>query len=108
MSQDKAAASQEKPASKYGAMIQKARNLENQNTGLPEDPPTILPESQQSGKPENQNAGQREREEEVNLSIKVPKRLRRHWVAEAKRRDTSLTAIITASLKEILGEPQDA
>lgn len=90
----------EKPGSKYGAMIQKARSQENQNTSLLDNQDTSSPENQK----ETNNEG---KAEEVNLSIKVPKRLRRHWVAEAKRHDTSLTAIIIASLKEKLGEPQD-
>lgn len=112
MSQNKTA-TQEKPTGKYGAMIQKARSLESQNTSTHDsetDPEienrtTSNPENQQAGNPENQNAGQEEKEEEVNLSIKVAKRLRRHWVAEAKRRDTSLTAIIIGHLKDTLGEP---
>jgi hypothetical protein len=78
--------------SKYGDVIQKARSQESQITGKPDNQKTGLPV---------------EKEEEVNLSIKVPKRLRRHWVAEAKRRDTTLTAAIISSLKEKFGEPAD-
>lgn len=79
--------------SKYGDVIQKAREQANQETG----------------KPENQSSGLPvEKEEEVNLSIKVPKRLRRHWVSEAKRRDTTVTAAIIAALKEKFGEPDDS
>ncbi len=78
---------------KYGALIQKAKNADNQNT--------IKPESQKTGLPENQR-------EEVNLSIKVPKHWRRHWVSEAKRQDTSLTAVIIALLKEKFGEPNES
>ena len=44
-------------------------------------------------------------EEMVNLSIRVPKRLRMHWVAEAKRSDTSLTAVITEALNARFGTP---
>ena len=120
----------EKAVGKYGAMIQKARKLESQQTSKPDlaeeevketgnpdislslSPQTRIPENQKTGKPARQKAGKPdvtpetiEREEEVNLSIKVPKRLRRHWVAEAKRRDSSLTAIIIGYLKEELGEP---
>jgi hypothetical protein len=75
---------------KYGDVIQKARSKENQVAGKPDNQKNGLPA---------------EKEEEVNLSIKVPKRLRRHWAAEAKRRDTTLTAAIVASLKEKFGEP---
>ena len=41
----------------------------------------------------------------VNLSIRVPKRLRMHWVAEAKRHDTSITAVITEALNAKFGAP---
>jgi hypothetical protein len=101
--------SQQKPIGKYGAMIQKARNPENQKTILSDEIETGLPEGQEPVLPENQKTGIMDnvKEEEVNLSIKVPKRLRRHWVSEAKKHDTSLTAVIIASLKEKLGEPQD-
>ena len=73
-----------KATGKYGALIQKAKSADNQLAGLP--------------------VNQRE---EVNLSIKVPKQWRRHWVAEAKRQDTSLTAVIIALLKEKFGEPTE-
>ncbi len=68
--------------SKYANLIKEARSTE----------------SQQTSKPETQ-------EEQVNLSVKVPKRLRRHWVAEAKRHDTTLTAAIVEALKSRFGEP---
>ncbi len=41
----------------------------------------------------------------VNLSIKVPKRLRQHWAAEAKRSGTTLTKVITDALQQKFGEP---
>lgn len=89
----------ETPLGKYGAVIQQARTQENQNANEPED--------QFSGLPENQKTGlSGPKEEDVNLSIKVSKRLRRHWVSEAKRRDTTLTAVIIASLREKFGEPE--
>ena len=78
--------------SKYGDVIQKARKQKGQKASESENRQDGLP----AGK-----------EEEVNLSIKVPKRLRRHWVAEAKRQDTTLTASIIAALKEKFGEPDN-
>lgn len=42
---------------------------------------------------------------DVNLSIRVPRRLRQHWAAEAKRAGTSLTAAITEALSRRFGEP---
>ena len=43
---------------------------------------------------------------DVNLSIKVPESRRRHWVAEAKRKGTSITAVIAEALNKKLGEPE--
>ena len=43
-------------------------------------------------------------EDMVNLSIKVPRRLRQKWVAESRLRGTTLTAIISDYLKTELGE----
>jgi macrodomain Ter protein organizer (MatP/YcbG family) len=61
-------------------------------------------------KPENQKSGKLEKmsnsELEVNLSIKVAARRRRHWVAEAKRQGTTLTAAITEALSLKFGEPE--
>jgi hypothetical protein len=58
-------------------------------------------ENQKAGKPESQKAVS---EDMVNLSIKVPRRLRQKWVAESRLRGTTLTAIITDYLKTELGE----
>jgi hypothetical protein len=44
-------------------------------------------------------------EPDVNLSIKVPLSLRRHWSAEAKRQGVTLTSVIIAALREEFGEP---
>lgn len=71
--------------SKYSSLISEARKPENQNASLPAPMP--------------------EEAELVNLSIKVPKALRRHWVAEAKRQDTSLTAAIVEALSTRFGAP---
>ena len=79
--------------SSYRDVIQQARKQENQNTSIPAEP-----ESQHTSMPAS-------KEPEVNLSIKVPRALRRHWVSEAKRQDTSLTAAIIEALKARFGEP---
>ncbi len=75
--------------SKYGKIIETARKIENQVSGIPE----------------NQNSGVSETKEdpEVNLSIKVPLSLRRHWASEAKRQGTTLTAAITEALSTRFG-----
>ena len=63
----------------------------------------------QARKPENQKTGQVEviQEAMVNLSIKVPISLRRHWVSEAKRQGTTLTAVIIESLSTRFGKPEN-
>ena len=41
----------------------------------------------------------------MNLTIKVTKNLRRHWLIEARRQDTSLTAAIIEALNARFGAP---
>ena len=87
--------------SKYGALIQKAREQENQESGLPD--------SQITGKPDNQIARQPEievvKEKEVNLCVKVPESLRRHWAAESKREGITMTEVIVQALEARFGKP---
>lgn len=82
---------------KYGALIKEAKN---QNTGKPEN--------QKTGKSESKSITKVEKlkEKEVNLSIKVPEVKRRHWVAEAKKQGTSLTAVIMEALSKKFGTPE--
>jgi len=95
----------------------------NQADGLPENQIARKPETQGatpmqkprqaenhfSGKPGNQKNGslanQMEREREVNLTVKVPESLRRHWAAEAKRQGITMTQVITEALLERFGQP---
>lgn len=42
----------------------------------------------------------------TSLTVKVPDSLRVHWLIEAKRRGTSLSAIIVKHLSEELGTPE--
>jgi hypothetical protein len=100
---------------RYGDLIKKAREPENQNANLPENQNanlletqnTGLPESQNTGLPESQNTGlpENQNEPEVNLCVKVPKSLRQHWAAEAKRQGTTMTAVIMAALSDRFGKP---
>jgi len=94
-------------AGRYGDLIKKAREPENQNTGLEESQNTNLPESRNTGLPENQNTNlpENQNEPEVNLCVKVPKSLRQHWAAEAKRQGTTMTAVIMAALSDRFGKP---
>ena len=86
---------------------QKAVNTDNNKTskqqinktGNTENQKTINTNSKKTSDPENQS-----REDMVNLSIKVPRKLRQKWVAESRLRGTTLTAIITDYLKSELGE----
>ncbi|GCL50014.1 hypothetical protein NIES3804_15740 [Microcystis aeruginosa NIES-3804] len=93
-------------AGRYGDLIKKAREPENQNTGLKEQN-TNFPESRNTGLPENQNTNlpENQNEPEVNLCVKVPKSLRQHWAAEAKRQGTTMTAVIMAALSDRFGKP---
>ncbi|MCZ8046864.1 MAG: hypothetical protein GPI90_22905 [Microcystis aeruginosa K13-05] len=94
-------------AGRYGDLIKKAREPENQNTGLEESQNTGLPENQNTGLPKNQNTNlpENQNEPEVNLCVKVPKSLRQHWAAEAKRQGTTMTAVIMAALSDRFGKP---
>ena len=62
----------------------------------------------QARKSENQNASHIEaiQDRMVNLSIKVPMSMRRHWVSEAKRQGTTLTAVIIEALSNRFGQPE--
>lgn len=73
--------------SKYGSVIEKTKRKSNGKTGKSASLKAI------------------ETDLEVNLSIKVPLSLRRHWAAEAKRRGTTLTAAISEALAARFGEP---
>ncbi|MFN6012960.1 MAG: hypothetical protein ACK47N_23765 [Microcystis sp.] len=93
-------------AGRYGDLIKKAREPENQNTSLKEQN-TNFPESRNTGLPKNQNTNlpENQNEPEVNLCVKVPKSLRQHWAAEAKRQGTTMTAVIMAALSDRFGKP---
>ena len=86
-------------------------------SGKPDLQKTLKPENIKTGNIESSNSGDRENiitrepenqktvsEDMVNLSIKVPRRLRQKWVAESRLRGTTLTAIISDYLKAELGE----
>lgn len=59
-------------------------------------------------KPENQKTRKQVKkvtEKAVNLSIKVPESWRRHWVSEAKKEGSTITAEITNFLNQKYGKP---
>ena len=78
---------------KYGDLIREARKPEVQESDLPDN--------QETGKP----AIQPQDDPSVNLGVKVPRSLRRHWAAESKRRGVSMTSIIIKALTDEFGEP---
>ena len=88
---------------RYADIIQKARESEVAEQEPEVEEVVSLPDSQ-NARLENEAPG-KVIEEMVNLSIRVPKRLRMHWVAEAKRHDTSITAVITEALNARFGTP---
>ena len=69
--------------SKYSEIIKEARKDVNHNTIKPEETA----------------------EEMVNLCIKVPLSLRRHWAGESKKRGISMTEVIIEALKNEFGGP---
>ena len=79
----------------------KTGNVESSNSGDRENIITSNAENIKTREPENQKTVS---EDMVNLSIKVPRRLRQKWVAESRLRGTTLTAIISDYLKAELGE----
>lgn len=97
---------------KYGALIQKAREQENQISGQL-DTPTINDAEPQKEievtQPDNQITSKPEKpkEREVNLCVKVPESLRRHWAAEAKRQGITMTEIMVEALLQRFGKPDD-
>lgn len=72
--------------SKYGDLIKKAREPENSKVGKPDFKTDDDPS--------------------VNLCVKVPLSLRRHWASESKRLGVSMTEVIINALKEKFGEPE--
>jgi len=87
--------------SKYGELIKQAR--------IPESQQTEKHVNQETRQPDNQIAALTqevpEPEAEVNLCVKVPVSLRRHWSAEAKRQGTTMTAVIVEALEAKFGRP---
>ena len=78
----------------------KTGNVESSNSGNQQNNIASNAENIKTREPENQKTVS---EDMVNLSIKVPRRLRQKWVAESRLRGTTLTAIISDYLKTELG-----
>ena len=104
---------------KYGDLIRKARETENQENHQPDNQISVKPDNQLNAqveitnqennqisvKPDNQINQPPERE--VNLCVKVPESLRRHWAAEAKRHGITMTEVMTEALIKQFGKPDN-
>ena len=86
-------------AGKFGDIIQKARQEENQIN----PPPQLDENKDKSVKPDNQITSN----PEVNLCVKVSKSLRQHWAAEAKRNGVTMTSVIVEALTQKFGLPEN-
>lgn len=75
--------------SRFGDLIKKAREQEPSPPLTDKTEKALLPA----------------KEEMVNLSVRVPLTLRRHWAAESKRQGISLTEVIIQSLTDRFGKP---
>lgn len=97
--------------SKYGELIKQARYPEHQKASQPNSQIPSQPDSQIPSQPVNQITApdltkeMPEPEIEVNLCVKVPVSLRRHWAAEAKRQGLTMTAVIVEALAAKFGKP---
>jgi hypothetical protein len=94
---------------KFGDLIQKAREGENQKVVKPESSKTRKPENQKSGNLENQNFSKPKQvtdEAMVNLGVKVSLSRRRHWAAQSKLKGVSMTDVIIRAMVEEFGEPE--
>ena len=103
---------------KYSDIVKsknQAAQPKNQKTVNIDSSKTSKQQNNKTGKTDNQteredlvrasrDVSSRDSSDFVNLSIKVPRKLRQKWVAESRLRGTTLTAIITEYLKSELGE----
>jgi hypothetical protein len=85
--------------SKYGDLIKKAREPENQKTSEPDN--------QIAENTENQSSGLAEIEQMVNLCVKVPISQRRYWMSKAKEQGITVTSVIVEALIQKFGEPEN-
>ncbi|MEA5451818.1 hypothetical protein VB780_24795 [Leptolyngbya sp. CCNP1308] len=96
----------EQQGGKYGSLIRQAKQTK------PGDQIASKPDSQQTSKTDNQTAGLLEisdlvKEKQVNLCVKVPESLRRHWAIQAKIQDITMTDVMVEALTQKFGLPDD-
>ena len=96
----------EQQGGKYGSLIRQAKQSK------PDDQLDSKPDSQITSKPDSQAAGKPElsdqvKEKQVNLCVKVPESLRRHWAIQAKIQDITMTDVMVEALTQKFGLPDD-
>lgn len=96
----------EQQGGKYGSLIRQAKQSkpDDQLTGHPDNQITSKPDDQVSGQPE---AGVQVKEKQVNLCVKVPQSLRRHWAIQAKIQDITMTDVMVEALTQKFGLPDN-
>ncbi len=111
---------------RYGALIKQAKQAppDDQNARQPKNQVHGEPDNQMPGqtdnqidrKPDNQMPGQTDNqidrkpapdEKQVNLCVKVPESLRRHWAIQAKIQGVTMTAVMVEALTQKFGLPDD-
>jgi hypothetical protein len=111
---------------RYGALIKQAKQAppDDQNARQPKNQVHGEPDNQMPGqednqidrKPDNQMPGQPDNqidrkpapdEKQVNLCVKVPESLRRHWAIQAKIQGVTMTAVMVEALTQKFGLPDD-
>jgi hypothetical protein len=97
---------------KYGNLLKKARgeNSEADNNNKSASSNTanckaVKPALQLDVNTENTNETEIVEDQEVSLTIKVPRLWRQHWVAECKREGKTLKEVVTEMLTEKYGLP---
>jgi hypothetical protein len=84
------------------------RKPDNQMPGQPDNQIDRKPDNQMTGQPDNQ-IGRKPApdEKQVNLCVKVPESLRRHWAIQAKIQGVTMTAVMVEALTQKFGLPDD-
>ncbi len=96
----------EQKGGKYGSLIRQAKQPkpDDQIAGQTANQMTRQPDDQTAGQPEPDN---QIKEKQVNLCVKVPESLRKHWAIQAKIQDITMTDVMVEALTQKFGLPDD-
>lgn len=96
----------EQQGGKYGSLIRQAKQtkLDDQLAGKPDSQATSQPDNQIADQPDVSN---QVKEKQVNLCVKVPESLRRHWAIQAKIQDITMTDVMVEALTQKFGLPDN-